>query len=61
MGPKSKIKYIFTISEHDDLRLACQEALHNKIIIDYNERMKSNDFRHFYDNVCSKFVALVLF
>ena len=43
------------------LTLACQEALHNKIIIGYNKIMKSNDFRHLCDNVCSNEVSLLCF
>ena len=54
----------------EDLPPVCQEALRNKIEIDYNKIMKSNDLRHLCDNVCSKevyflcfveFLALVLF
>ena len=58
------------ITRLDDQTPACQEALHNKIIIDYNKILKSNDFRHLYDNICCKevylpsfvkFLALLLF
>ena len=50
--------------------LLCQEALHDKIVSDYNKIMKLNDLSHVCDSVCSKevsllrfmkFVALVLF
>ena len=36
-------------------------GLHNKIIIDYNKTMKSNDFRHLCDNMCNKEVSLLCF
>ena len=42
----------------DDLPPACQ-ALHNKIIIDYNKIIKSSDFRHLCDNVRSKEVTVL--
>ena len=54
----------------DDLCPACQEAFHDKIVIDYNKIMKSSGFRHLCDNLWSKkvtvlcfvkFVALVLY
>ena len=48
------------ISRLDGLPPACPEALHNKILIDYN-KMKSNDFRHLCGNVCSKEVSLLYF
>ena len=45
----------------DHLPPTCQEPLHNKIVTDYNEIMKPNDFRHLCDNVCSKEVFLLCF
>ena len=53
----------------DNLPLACQKFLHNKVVTDYNEIIKSKEFRDLSYNVCSKevslyfvkFVALVVF
>ena len=54
----------------DDLSPACQWPFQNKIIIDYNKIMKSNDFRHLCEDLCSieislhclvKFIVLVFF
>ena len=39
----------------------CQEALHNKIVIDYNRIVKPNDFRHLCNNVWSREVCLLCF
>ena len=41
--------------------LFCQEALHNKIVIDYNRIVKPNDFRHLCNNVWSREVCLLCF
>ena len=43
----------------DDLPPACEEVLHNKIVIDFNNIMKSNEFRHLCYNVYSKEVSLL--
>lgn len=53
----------------NDLPLACQKVLHNKVVTDNNEIIKSKEFRDLSYNVCSKevslyfvkFVALVVF
>ena len=49
------------ITRLDDQTLACQKALHNEIVIGYNKIMKSNHFRHLFDNVCCKEVYLLSF
>ena len=45
----------------DDLPPACEEVLHNKIVIDFNNKMKSNEFKHLCYNVYSKEVSLLCF
>ena len=44
----------------DNLPPACQEALHNKIVIGYNKIMKSNNFRHCVTMGTVKFLFCVL-
>ena len=38
--------WIYKLQRLDNLPLACQEALHNKIVIEYHKIIKSNDFRY---------------
>ena len=53
------LKLDLQVPRLDDLP-ACQEALHNKFVIDYNKIMKSDGFRcRLCDNVCSKEVSLL--
>ena len=55
------LKLYLQIPRLDDLAPAYQEALHNKVVIDYNKRMKLNDFRHLCESVYSKEVSLLRF
>ena len=73
MEAKCKPKYILYLFSHttdsqkhqkpqkNDFPATYQEALHYKIVIDYNKIMKSNDFRHLSDNGSSKEVSLLCF
>ena len=73
MEAKCKPKYILYLFSHttdsqkhqkpqkNDFPATYQEALHYKIVIDYNKIMKSNDFRHLSDNGSIKEVSLLCF